>query len=245
MGDGWQRDWHSERRTTIGNGLITRERAAGPLFGREARQRRRARWRRVVVAILLLAALWQLGAAAWIHAKAWLAQQLMERAYARIEQGEANVKPWSWADTWPVARLTVPRLRVKLLVLADASGRSLAFGPGRVASAGAPGGRGHIVLSGHRDTHFSFLRDLASGDEIALDTPGGAQRRYVVERAFIADEDDVMPAVDPLANALTLVTCYPFDAVAPGGRLRYAVEARSANPARVAPAASSALAAAH
>lgn len=226
-------------------GLVTRNRDAGRLFGREARQRRRALWRRAIVAILLSAALWQLGAAAWIHAKAWLAQLLMERAFARMEQGERNVKPWSWADTWPVARLSVPRLRVKLLVLADASGRSLAFGPGRVAGAGAPGGRGHIVLSGHRDTHFSFLRDLAPGDEIALDTPGGASRRYVVERAYVADEDDVLPAIDPLADALTLVTCYPFDAVTPGGRLRYVVEARGANPARVAPATSAALAAAH
>ncbi|HSO07610.1 MAG TPA: class GN sortase [Pelomicrobium sp.] len=227
------------------SGLVTRERDAGRLFGREARQRRRARWRRALVAILLLAALWQLGAAAWIHAKAWLAQHLMERAYARMEEGERNVKPWSWADTWPVARLSVPRLRVKMLVLADASGRSLAFGPGRVAGAGAPGARGHIVLSGHRDTHFSFLRDLAAGDEIALDTPGGAQRRYVVERAFVADEDNVLPAIDPLANALTLVTCYPFDAVAPGGRLRYVVEARVAQTAHAVPAAPAGLAAAH
>ncbi|MFZ5559128.1 MAG: class GN sortase [Pseudomonadota bacterium] len=212
----------------MGNGFITRERNAGRLFGREARQRRRALGLRIVVAALLLIALWQLGSAAWIHAKARVAQHLMERAYARIEQGERDVKPWSWADTWPVARLSVPRLRVKLLVLADASGRSLAFGPGRVAGSAAPGARGHIVLSGHRDTHFTFLRDLAPGDEIALDTPGGVSRRYAVNRAFVADEHDVLPAIDPLANALTLVTCYPFDAVAPGGPLRYVVEARAA-----------------
>lgn len=227
MGDGWQRDWHGDRRTTIGSGLITRERDAGRLFGREARQRRRARWLRIAALALLALAAWHFGAAAWIHVKARLAQHLMERAFARMEQGERDVKPWSWADTWPVARLTVPRLRVKLLVLADASGRSLAFGPGRVGGSAAPGAPGHIVLSGHRDTHFAFLRDLAPGDAIALDTPGGAQRRYTVARAFVADERDALSRVDPLSPALTLVTCYPFDAVTAGGPLRYVVEARA------------------
>src|SRR6188472_1647143 len=46
----------------------------------------------------------------WMPAKARLAQVLLERAFVQtVETGE-NVKPWSWADTWPIARIEVKRL---------------------------------------------------------------------------------------------------------------------------------------
>ena len=47
--------------------------------------------------------------ALWIHAKALLAQVLLERAFAASLATGGAVKPWSWADTWPVARIEVPR----------------------------------------------------------------------------------------------------------------------------------------
>ena len=61
----------------------------------------------IVVAVALLAALgaWELGHGAWIHAKAQLAQYLLQRAWERTLRGEPAAKPWPWADTWPVARL--------------------------------------------------------------------------------------------------------------------------------------------
>ena len=74
------------------------------------------------LALLLLAlGLWQLGGAAVIHGKAWLAQRLLERAWAVTLAGGGPVKPWPWADTWPVARLKVPALDVDLFVLAGAA----------------------------------------------------------------------------------------------------------------------------
>ena len=63
------------------------------------------------LALLLLAlGLWQLGGAALIHGKAWLAQRLLDRAWAATLAGGHEVKPWPWADTWPVARLQVDTL---------------------------------------------------------------------------------------------------------------------------------------
>src|SRR5688500_11563212 len=61
------------------------------------------------LAIVALAAIgvWQLANGAYIHAKAWLAQRLIASAWARTLEGEREVKPWPWADTWPVARLKV------------------------------------------------------------------------------------------------------------------------------------------
>mgnify|MGYP001812304003 FL=1 len=59
------------------------------------------------VAALLALGFWQLGQGAYIPAKAWLAQELMQRAWLRVTAGEDRAAPWPWADTWPIARLTV------------------------------------------------------------------------------------------------------------------------------------------
>src|SRR5256884_6616698 len=73
---------------------------------------RRSSWLWIVFITLLVAlGAWQLGRGAWIQAKAWLAQSLIAHAWARTLSGERQAKPWPWADTWPVARLTVPRER--------------------------------------------------------------------------------------------------------------------------------------
>jgi sortase A len=180
---------------------------------------------RLAFAGLLVVAVACLAAGGKIYVKAWLAQRLLQRAWAETRAGAAPVKPWPWADTWPVARLVVPGHGVDLIVLADASGHSLAFGPGHVAGSAPPGAPGHTVLSGHRDTQFRFLKDLALGDEIRLETPGGATRVYAVTGIFVVDASHPGAAPEVDTPRLTLVTCYPFDAILPGGALRYLVEA--------------------
>lgn len=183
------------------------------------------------LALLLVGlGLWQLGGAALIHGKAWLAQHLMERAWTQTLAGSAAakpgaVKPWPWADTWPVARLQVPAQDIDLFVLAGASGRTLAFGPGWVAGTER---LNHDVLGGHRDTHFAFLRHLEPGSRFRLQDRSGTWRDYRVQGHAVLDvrqEVILRPGRD--RHLLTLVTCYPFDAMTPGGPLRYAVTAEA------------------
>lgn len=181
---------------------------------------------RVAGIFLLGVGLWQIADGLAIPAKARLAQVLLDRAWQRARAGETGVKPWPWADTWPVARLSAPRLGTHAYVLADASGRSLAFGPGHVAGTAPPGAAGNSVIAAHRDTHFRFLRDVALGDAIVLDTPDGAQRLYRVADLRVVDSRRARVAPSDTAT-LTLVTCYPFDAVLPGGPLRYVVTAHA------------------
>ena len=57
-----------------------------------------------IVALLGLAGIVLCGEGLWIHAKAILAQVLLERAFAQTLTTGKPVKPWSWADTWPEAR---------------------------------------------------------------------------------------------------------------------------------------------
>jgi len=157
---------------------------------------------------------------AYIHAKAWLAQQLIASAWTRMLEGEREVKPWPWADTWPIARLKVIDKDVDLYVLADASGRSLAFGPGYMSGTAAIG-TGNTVIAGHRDTHFAFLRDLRSGDRLTIQTADGSEWRLQLNETHVIDTRHERLQFDDAAATVTLLTCYPFNAIVPGGPLRY------------------------
>ncbi|MCB1800439.1 MAG: class GN sortase [Gammaproteobacteria bacterium] len=175
--------------------------------------------------ILLLVALGLLVYAAYIPAKGWLSQQLLARAWQhRGTDGEVH-RPWPGADMLPLAYLEQPRLQVGQVVLDGASGRALAFGPGLVSGSARPGRGGNIVLSGHRDTHFAWLAQLRGGDSLVLTAADGIPRRYAVIDLRVVHEND-LSQLDPLAgDQLRLLTCYPFDGIAPGTPWRFAVTA--------------------
>ena len=178
---------------------------------------------------LLLIALgsWQFGRGAWIQAKAWVAQGLIASAWSRTLRGETEAKPWSWADTWPVARLSVPRLGVERYVLAGADGAAMAFGPGHVRGTSLPGAAGNSVIGGHRDTHLAFMRELRVGDALTVERPDGARVSYRVASAEVLDRREVWVVRQEGPTRLTLVTCYPFDALDANGPLRYVVVAQA------------------
>ena len=174
---------------------------------------------------LISVSIWQAGEAAYIHAKAWVAQRLIASAWDRSLAAGVGVKPWPWADTYPVARLEAPRQGTELMVLAGASGRTLAFGPGHVDGTPMPGDTGNAVVSGHRDTHFAFLRELRSGDPLLVHSANGRMARYEVSGIEVVRHRDIRVLLDAGDDRLTLVTCYPFDSPVPGGTLRYVVVA--------------------
>lgn len=170
--------------------------------------------------------LWQVGHGAYIFGKAQLAQLLIRKAWSKSLATGADVKPWPWADTWAVARLQAPRLGVSLFVLDGASGEALAFGPGYLHGTSMPGSDGNTVLAGHRDTHFKFLRHLQLGDELAVEAKNGRTTRYKVEFTQVVPETDTRIVSGGDDTRLTLITCYPFDALSAGTPLRYVVVAR-------------------
>ena len=178
----------------------------------------------LLIAGLFLLSLWQLSTGVYIFAKAQAAQWLLADAWHQTRSGQQYVKPWSWADTWPVSRLIVPGQNLDMVVLEGSSGRTLAFGPGHVVNTPLPGEFGNTVIGGHRDTHFGFLQHLKPGDLLVLETPDNQQIHYRVSGHHIVDHRDTAP-LNQDHNGLTLITCYPFDALVAGGPLRYVVEA--------------------
>lgn len=187
--------------------------------------------RRLFIASLLLGALlagasWQLGTSVRIVLKAQLAQMLIAHAWDKnLAAGRALAKPWQWADMRPLARLSLPRQQTELFVLDDDSGRTLAFGPGHHPGTAIPGRGGNAVISGHRDTHFSVLKDVNVGDSILLETLEGRKLIYQVSQLQIVDKHDTWVAADHGRDELTLVTCWPFDTLTPRGPQRLIVSA--------------------
>jgi len=166
----------------------------------------------------------------WIYAKAQLAQQLIEQAWQEtLESGEA-IKPWPWADTWPVARLEAEEHDVDLYILQGTHGSSLAFGPGYLIGSAEPGSNGSTVIAGHRDTHFRFVKALQQGDKLQLTGLSGEPHSYRVDTLSVVDstEQELFATADQ--NQLILVTCYPFNTINPGGPLRYVIHAVQEEP---------------
>jgi sortase A len=171
-----------------------------------------ARW----LAILLLVVGASLTARAlYLHAKAELAGILIRRAWEqRIQSGTAT-PPWPWADTYPIARLEIPRLRYDEIVLEGATPRTLAFGPARLLSGAEVGGPGNLVVAGHRTSWFRPLEAIRQGDAINIEwfdarRKGLRERRYTVTEIRVVNPDD-LDLLGPTADdELTLLTCYPF-----------------------------------
>lgn len=155
-------------------------------------------------------------------AKAALAQHLLADAWRDTLADRGVHRPWPWADTHPVARLDMPRLGISQVVLAGDAGRPLAFGPGWAQASAAPGTAGTTIISGHRDSHFGWLRGLRGGDVVALESLAGTTRFRVVHTGVV-DSRTHRLAVDDAHTRLVLVTCWPFDALAAGGPMRYVV----------------------
>ena len=165
--------------------------------------------------LLALTGLILFGQGTYIHAKALLAQLLLERAFDTTIASGQPTKPWSWADIWPVARIEVKRIHARAIVVSGSSGQALAFGPGHVEQTPYAGERGVAVYSAHRDTHFSFLKHVAVGDVIDVIRSDGRSFRYRVDATSVVRFD--ASGIDPLTNGYELVlsTCWPFDALTP------------------------------
>jgi len=177
------------------------------------------KWIKICLFVLLLMiGCSSAGKAVYMTTKAQAAQFLLNRAWTYSLTSDTAVKPWPWADIYPKAKLSIPRLGINQVVLQSHSGEAMAFGPGLVQQDNS------FVLAGHRDSHFSFLQELQVGDQIILNLSNGQRREAIIEFAEIINIDK-QPNISPLDNSIVLITCFPFDAVRAGGPLRYVMTA--------------------
>jgi len=179
---------------------------------------------RITAFVLLATGSFLLTDGCWIRTKAVLAQILLESAWEETMKTGEITKPWPLADTWPVARLRVDRLNIDMIVLEGESGEVLAFGPGHLPVSSVPGGGGHCVLAGHRDTSFQFLQNLQADDMLSLQIQDGSIHLYRIMETTVRKAETLYFQEQDVAS-LSLVTCYPFDALQARTEYRYIVSA--------------------
>ncbi len=167
---------------------------------------------------------------AYIPIKAELAQYLIQSAWNVANNTGYQVKPWNWMDSHPVMRLSSTKHDQDLIILSGDTGNVLAFAPGHNSATSYPGRNSTTLISGHRDTHFSFLQDVILGDKFELDSiVDNNQYTYEVNNIKIIDSTQQDISINDNQSELKLVTCYPFNTPIAGGPLRYLITANLIN----------------
>ena len=183
-------------------------------------------WQFKWASVLAVISLYLFASSGYIHAKAIFAQYLIADAWRASLQAGSPQTPWYWADTHPVAKLTL--VDETRYVLAGASGRTLAFGPGHISGTALPGAAGNSVIAGHRDTHFAILETIKVGDVINTESHQG-KANYQVVQGRIVDQLNMEIVQSGRDDMLTLITCYPFHGIDPNPTLRFVVRAVKLN----------------
>ena len=165
-----------------------------------------------------------LGKSSWILLKAEVAQVLLHKAFHQSIMTGGNVKAWSWADTFPVAEVRLPRINASAIVLEGATPEALAFGPAHLSDTPKVGEPGTVVFAAHRDTHFRFLQDVKLGDIVDVTRNDGLTFQYRITNTRVAEYNQSGIERHAAGHHLVLSTCWPFGAVT-HGTARYIVEA--------------------
>ncbi|MFT6301775.1 MAG: sortase A [Granulosicoccus sp.] len=164
--------------------------------------------------------------AGWIYGKAAVAQLLLENAWRKSLVVAAPHRPWSWADIRTVARLDIVDTNKSFIVLSDASGEAMAFGPGLVGGNTLKATQNTIAIGGHRDTHLSFLEHLPIGAHINLQNAAGLFLRYELVDKTVLDSRSQSIKISKTTPGLVLITCYPFNTRQTGGPYRLVAKAK-------------------
>jgi sortase A len=166
------------------------------------------KWGSMTLSIALCSMAWQINQGHEVYIQAWFAQGLLHTAWVRTQASGRQVKPWPFANTWPLARLSIPRLNVEKIVLSHASGGMSAFALGHSNSSVLPGELGNSVLNIHnRDIFFNFLKALRPGDMLVLESLRSGRWHYQVSAIYVADKTDTSLLEPSLTRRLTLVSC--------------------------------------
>jgi len=178
--------------------------------------------------IFFMLGLVSLMSAFYIPAKAQLAQYLLEQSWNESQLNKSKIKPWPWADMYPVARMKIPSINMDIIVLFGSSGETLAFAPGHIGESVLPGNKGNSLISAHKDTHFQNLDKLQTGDAIFIERVDGKSFKFLVtNKNIVHTQKDKISLISEQAK-LALITCYPLKGAYSNPDKRFVVSANYA-----------------
>lgn len=174
--------------------------------------------------------------ASWLPAKAWLSQELIRyswqrsmlnvKMYQQNQQQKVTIKPWPWADTFPIAELSFKRLEKNIVILNGGDPTTLAFSAGAIAPFNKTNSGKPFVIAGHNDSHFAFLEDILMKDVISMKDQQGKNQLYQVEAIDIIDASQGQLPILVNDSSLILITCYPFNSINTNSNERYIITAK-------------------
>ncbi|NQY87892.1 MAG: class GN sortase [Colwellia sp.] len=168
--------------------------------------------------------------ASWLPVKGWLSERLISYSWQKTIDLKQKIKPWPWADTYPIAKLSFLRLNKSVVVLNGGDPTTLAFSAGAIAPFNQTLSAQPFVVAGHRDSHFSFLDEVFMNDIISLADKHGRSQLYQVEAIDIVDAKTGTLPVLADDSQLVLITCYPFNTLSSGTDMdsneRYVITAK-------------------
>ncbi|MEN9849831.1 MAG: hypothetical protein RL368_2571 [Pseudomonadota bacterium] len=163
----------------------------------------------IVIGALLMMIVWNSSHGKSLYSpQAWVAHGLLHTAWVRTQASGRQVKPWPWANTYPLARLSIPQLNFERVILARASEGVSSYALGHLDSSAIPGELGNSILSVHPDTDLRILQNLHVGDLLVLESLRSGLWRYKVSDIQVVEKSN-MQLLTPIMNRrLTLISCY-------------------------------------
>jgi sortase A len=128
-----------------------------------------------------------------------------------------------------LGRLDIPRLKISAIVAEGTDAKLLKRAVGHISGTALPGRPGNVGLAGHRDTFLRGLGEARENDVIRFVTLRGTYS-YRVEWGAVVEPGRVDVLDSTATPSMTLVTCYPFQAIGPAPQ-RFVVRARQVAPA--------------
>ncbi len=128
-----------------------------------------------------------------------------------------------------LGRLDIPRLKISAIVAEGTDAKLLKRAVGHISGTALPGRPGNVGLAGHRDTFLRGLGEAREDDVIRFVTLRGTYS-YRVEWGAVVEPGRVDVLDSTATPSMTLVTCYPFQAIGPAPQ-RFVVRARQVAPA--------------
>jgi sortase A len=209
-----------------------------------SRRRTRAALLRVASYVFLVGGLSALVYCAYVVAAGYSYQEIQKSRFESegrnvVASMDRNDQYRPVADGTSIGEMKVPRLGLNAIFVQGDSPKILRRAVGHIADTALPGGRGNVVLTGHRDSFFRPLRNIRPGDTIEITTLQGAFA-YQVDWTKVVSPDDIEVLRPSSQNTLTLVTCFPFYYVGPAPS-RYIVRAHQVDTVSAPPSADGAI----